>query len=147
MKLFALVFSFFSVLVLSSSMSLTRTAATIGSEAPDFTIFNKETTVRQADLKGGYVTVNFWSVADAVSRERNARLSRQSKEEGKEYIGICIDSDRELAAEIIAQDGLESASQYMISDIRKGDPVKYYEVESGLRAFEIDPYGNIQNIL
>lgn len=146
MKLLTALFSFFSVLILSSSMSLSRTSATVGSEAPDFTIYNKETTVRPADLKGKYVTVNFWSAGDAMSRERNARLSKKAAKEGREYIGICVDADRELAQEIIAQDGLESSNQYMASDIKKGDPVKYYEVESGLRTFEIDPYGLIVKV-
>lgn len=147
MKLLTLVFSFFSVLVLSSSMSLSRTEASIGSEVPDFTIYNESATVRTADLKGKYVTVNFWSTGDAVSRERNARLAREAARNGKEYIGICVDEDRILAAEILAQDGVDMKKQYMASDVKNGDPCKYYEVDSGLRAFEINQYGNICGIL
>lgn len=146
MKLLTLVFSFFSVLVLSSSMSLARTEAAIGSEAPDFTIYNKSASVRPADLKGKYVTVNFWSAEDAVSRERNARLAKEAAGNGKEYIGICVDEDRTLANEILAQDGLDMKNQYMASDVKNGDPCRYYEVHSGLRAFEIDQYGNICGI-
>ncbi len=78
MKLLTLAFSFFSILILSSSMSLTRTEAAIGSEAPDFSIANAEGSVRPADLKDTPVIVNFWSAKDAHSRERNSRVAREA---------------------------------------------------------------------
>ncbi len=127
-------------------MSLTRVEAATGNQAPDFTVYNKETSVRPADLKGKYVTINFWSASDAMSRERNSRLARQAAEAGNEFIGICVDEDRTLMQEILHSDGVSTANQYMASDVRKGDPIKSYQAESGLRAFELDPFGNIERI-
>lgn len=147
MKLLSLIFSFISVVVLSSSMSLSRVSPTVGSEAPDFAVFNKTNSIRPADYKGKYITLNFWSVKDAASRERNQRLSAECRAAGQEFVGICVDDDRSLVREIIAQDGLDATQQYMASDIRKGNPVESYEVHSGLRAFEINPFGNIERII
>lgn len=146
MKFIAWVFSFICVLVLSSSMSLTRTSATVGSEAPDFTVFNRTCSVRPADLNGKYVIVNFWSVTDPISRQRNIRLSAEAKESGSEFIGVCIDEDRTLMQEVVAQDGLDPKTQFMASDTRRGDPAGSYETHTGLRAFEINPFGNIETI-
>lgn len=128
-------------------MSLTRTEAAIGSEAPDFSIANAEGSVRPADLKDTPVIVNFWSAKDAHSRERNSRLAREAAEDGKAFIGICTDYDRELARELVAQDGLHAADQYMLADVKKGDPEKAFQLHSGLRAFEINQYGNIISII
>lgn len=147
MKLATMAFAFFSVLILSSSASLTATDVSIGSEAPDFTIANNQTSVRPQDLKGKTITVNFWSTKDAVSRERNARLARKAVKEGKEYIGICVDEDAVLAKEIIACDGLDQKNQYMSSDAKRGDPCRSYETGSGLRAYEINPLGMVDKIL
>ena len=146
MKLATLLFSFVCVVILSSSMSLSRMTAAIGSQAPDFAVYNSETSVRPADLIGKQVIINFWSSTDAVSRERNSRLAREAAASGKEFIGICVDKDRTLMQEILHIDGLETANQYMAGDMRKGNAIKSYQTENGLRAFEVDPYGNIERI-
>lgn len=147
MKVLSLLFSFICVVVLSSSMSLSRISPTVGSQAPDFALFNKTNSIRPADMQGKYLTVNFWSAKDAQSRERNQRLAKESTRTGREYIGICVDEDRTLAREIILQDGLDEKQQYMASDVRRGNPAESYEVHQGLRAFEINPFGNIERIL
>lgn len=147
MKLLSLIFSFICVVVLSSSMSLSRTSPTVGSEAPDFAVFNKTNSIRPADFKGKYITLNFWSAKDAGSRERNQRLAAECRAAGQEFVGICVDDDRSLAREIIAQDGLDATQQYMVADVRKGDPAGSYEIHNGLRAFEINPFGNIERVI
>lgn len=146
MKLLTFLFSSLCVVVLSSSISLSRVHPGIGGEAPDFAVFNKTNSVRPSDLNGKYITLNFWSAKDAVSRERNARLSRQASAEGKEYIGICVDEDRTLMQEIISQDGLDAKNQFMAADVKRGNPAQSYETHTGLRAFEINPFGNIERI-
>lgn len=147
MRLANLAFAFLSIILMSSSASLTTGEVSLGNSAPDFTISNEETSVRLQDLKGKEVMLNFWSVKDALSRERNARLSREAEKMGKEFIGICVDTDTELAQEVIRRDGLTKSNQYMSSKVRRGNPCKSYETSEGLRAFEINKLGTVTNVI
>lgn len=147
MKIIQLVFSIFSLILLSSSVSLSGKMVEIGQEVPDFTITNSEASVRTHDLRGSEITITFWSANDPQTRIINKQMASRAASIGGVHIGICMDEDVTLFREILKRDGLLSQNQFMISHVSKGNPAKSFETASQLQTFHIDPYGIIDRII
>lgn len=93
--------------------------------------------------------VNFWSASDAQSRINNRNLAVNKKVNGRDVkvVSINIDSDKELAREIVKADKIgDDVISLSGSDV-SSDVLKDYQVKSGCRTFLIDPYGNLESIL
>lgn len=138
--------SVISLVFMSSSIMPGGREARVGEEAPDFKVENPYESFRLSEATGKKVTVNFWSVHDPESRMRNARLARLHRDAHRDYVGICVDSDRQLALEVIRQDGLEPERQFMLADVKKGNPARDYETSTGLRTFTVNSYGNLEAV-
>lgn len=149
MKSWSIMLTIAFLLFLTSSISTEPTEARIGEYAPLFSIKNEDSSLNLQEMRGKYVLLSFWSLADAQSRINNAQYSSacKTKDNSKlELISINIDSDRKLWEQIIEMDNLDANSQYMSKDIVKGDILNDYYLETGNRAFLIDPNGKIKAI-
>ena len=93
-------------------------------------------------MKGEDVIVNFWSVKDAESRISNIRLAKEAERSGAKYIAMCIDSDRQLAEEVMKSDMISTDYLYF-ADRQVTDE---YQLASGTRTVKIDPYGIVAAI-
>ena len=131
------------IVALTSAISTENVPLEVGNQAPEIATFNAYgNMVRLSDMKGEDVLVNFWSIKDAESRIANIRLAREAESNGVKYMGICVDSDRELAQEVIKADQLPVEDQYFANDEIKDQ----YLVDHGTRTVKIDPYGIVAKI-
>ena len=128
---------------LTSAVSMKNVPLEVGNQAPEISITPLSgESVLLSDLKGEDVIVNFWSVKDAESRIANVRLAREAEKTGAKYIGMCIDSDRQLAAEVMNADKVSTDHLYF-ADRQVTDE---YQLASGTRTVKIDPYGIVAAI-
>lgn len=137
---------FFSVVVailFTSAVSTKNVPLEVGNQAPEISFTGSNgRTVMLSDLKGSDIIVNFWSVKDAESRIENVRLAREAEKSGAKYIGMCIDSDRQLAEEVMKADRVSTDNLYF-ADRQVTDE---YQLTSGTRFVKIDPYGIVAAI-
>ena len=129
--------------VLTSAVSMKNIPLEVGNQAPEISITHRNgETLMLSDLQGGDVIVNFWSVKDAESRIANVRLAREAERSGAKYIGMCIDSDRQLAEEVMKADRVSTEYLYF-ADRQVTDE---YQLANGTRTVKIDPYGTVAAI-
>ena len=132
-----------SMILLTSAVSTKNVPLEVGNQAPEISFTDSQgKTIMLSDMKGDDVIVNFWSVKDAESRISNVRLARQAEKSGAKYIGMCIDSDRELAAEVMKADRIPAEHLYF-ADRQVTDE---YQLAHGTRTVKIDPYGIVADI-
>ncbi|MDE6337947.1 MAG: redoxin domain-containing protein [Muribaculaceae bacterium] len=147
-KLFlSLILSVSVAAFLSSSLPNGSHSLAIGEEAPTLSLASA--THSLDSLKGQYYVVNFWSASDAQSRINNRNLAMNKKVNGRDVkvVSINIDSDKELAREIVKADKIgDDVISLSGSDV-SSDVLNDYQVKSGCRTFLIDPYGNLESIL
>lgn len=131
------------LMILTSAVSTENVPLEVGNQAPEISITKADGECFQlSDLKGKDVVINFWSVSDAESRIKNIRLASDAERSGVEYIGMCTDTDRRLAEEVMAADGVKKETQCFV-DTRIHDG---YLLEKGVRTVKIDPYGIVAAI-
>ena len=131
------------LMVLTSAVSTKNVPLEVGNQAPEISISNAEGhSVLLSDLKGEDVILNFWSAMDAESRISNVRLAREAERTGAKYIGMCIDSDRQLAEEVMKSDNVSTEHLYF-ADPQVTDE---YQLTKGTRTVKIDPYGIVAAI-
>ncbi|MDE5848062.1 MAG: redoxin domain-containing protein [Muribaculaceae bacterium] len=130
-------------LLFTSAVSTKNVPLEVGNQAPEISITHRNgETLMLSDLQGGDVIVNFWSVKDAESRIANVRLAREAERSGAKYIGMCIDSDRQLAEEVMKADRV-SIDYLYFADRQVTDE---YQLANGTRTVKIDPYGTVAAI-
>ena len=128
---------------LTSAVSTKNVPLEVGNQAPEISITGSNgESLLLSSLKGDDVIVNFWSVKDAESRISNVRLSREAEKTGAKYIGMCIDSDRKLAAEVMKADKVPTDNLYF-ADRQVTDE---YQLSKGTRTVKIEPYGIVDAI-
>ncbi|MDE7345559.1 MAG: redoxin domain-containing protein [Muribaculaceae bacterium] len=128
---------------LTSAVSTKNVPLEVGNQAPEISITDSNgESLLLSDLKGDDVIVNFWSINDAESRILNVRLAREAEKTGAKYIGMCIDSDRQLAAEVMKADRVSTDNLYF-ADRQVTDE---YQLAKGTRTVKIDPYGIVAAI-
>ena len=128
---------------LTSAVSTKNVPLEVGNQAPEISITGSNgESLLLSELKGDDVIVNFWSINDAESRISNVRLAREAERTGVMYIGMCIDSDRQLAAEVMKADGVSTDNLYF-ADRQVTDE---YQLAKGTRTVKIDPYGIVAAI-
>ncbi|MDE6017521.1 MAG: redoxin domain-containing protein [Muribaculaceae bacterium] len=128
---------------LTSAVSTKNVPLEVGNQAPEISITKVSgESMMLSELKGKEVIVNFWSVKDAESRIRNVRLAREAEIIGAKYIGMCIDSDKELASEVVKSDNLSTDNLYF-ADRQVNDE---YQLTDGTRTVKIDAYGIVSEI-
>ena len=128
---------------LTSAVSTKNVPLEVGNHAPEISITcSNGESLLLSDLKGEEVIVNFWSVNDAESRISNVRLAREAERSGVRYIGMCIDSDRQLAEEVMKADRVSTDNLYF-ADRQVTDE---YQLSKGTRTVKIDPYGIVAAI-
>ncbi len=129
--------------LLTSAVSTKNVPLEVGNQAPEISISKADgTSMMLSELKGENVIVNFWSVKDAESRISNIRLAREAERTGAKYVGMCIDSDRQLAAEVMKVDNGSDDHLYF-ADRQVTDE---YQLRKGTRTVKIDPYGIVAAI-
>ncbi|MDE5849120.1 MAG: redoxin domain-containing protein [Muribaculaceae bacterium] len=127
----------------TSAVSTKNVPLEVGNQAPEISITdNRGESHLLSELKGEDVIVNFWSVNDAESRIENVRLAREAEKSGAKYIGMCIDSDRQLAAEVMKADKISTDHLYF-ADRQVTDE---YQLTKGTRTVKIDSYGIVAAI-
>lgn len=121
----------------------------IGKEAPAITITGKRNQDFISQLNGNYILLNFWSASDPESRINNrllANLTSRTGNSGIKFVSVCTDADRHIAEEILKVDGInELTTTLFLTDITP-EVLEDFQVNSGLRSFLIDPYGNLAAI-
>ena len=138
-----LVVAVIGMLLLTSAVSTKDMPLEVGNQSPEISITaNNGESILLSELKGDEVIVNFWSVNDAESRIENVRLAREAEQSGAKYIAMCIDSDRELAAEVMKADRVSTDHLYF-ADRQVTDE---YQLANGTRSVKIDPYGIVAAI-
>lgn len=148
MKTKSIIFSFVIAAFLSSSIPSGSHSLEIGAEAPQITL-STSSADSVGQTNGKEIIVNFWSASDAMSRLANRRISMAAssdKSSDKEYISICIDSDKTLAKEIARIDGISDDVKSLFSDDVTSDVLSDYQTDKGCRTFVIDRYGNLKAI-
>lgn len=131
------------LVLFTSAVSTKNVPLEVGNQAPEISLSHKDGgSILLSDLKGKEVILNFWSVKDAESRINNIRLARDAERAGAEYIGMCIDSDRQLAEEVMKADNVEQSHLYFV-DRQVNDE---YRLAKGTRTVKIDPYGIVAAI-
>lgn len=129
--------------LLTSAVSTKNVPLEVGNQAPEVSISNTQgESVLLSEMKGDHVILNFWSVKDAESRIANIRLAKEAERTGAKYIGMCIDSDRQLAQEVMKADRLPMENLYF-ADRQVTDE---YQLSKGTRTVKIDPYGIVAAI-
>lgn len=129
--------------LLTSAVSTKNVPLEVGNQVPEISISKADgTSMMLSELKGENVIVNFWSVKDAESRISNIRLAREAERTGAKYVGMCIDSDRQLATEVMKADN-GSADHLYFADRQVTDE---YQLTKGTRTVKIDPYGIVAAI-
>ncbi|MDE6696264.1 MAG: redoxin domain-containing protein [Muribaculaceae bacterium] len=143
LKTAGVLFGLASMVVLTSAVSTKNVPLEVGIQAPEISISNTNgESILLSELKGKNVIVNFWSVKDAESRISNIRLAREAERTGAKYIGMCIDSDRQLAEEVMKVDNVDVDNLYF-ADRQVTDE---YQLSKGTRTVKIDPYGVVAAI-
>ena len=143
LKTAGVLFGLASMVVLTSAVSTKNVPLEVGIQAPEISISNTNgESILLSELKGKNVIVNFWSVKDAESRISNIRLAREAERTGAKYIGMCIDSDRQLAEEVMKVDNVGVDNLYF-ADRQVTDE---YQLSKGTRTVKIDPYGVVAAI-
>lgn len=136
-------FSVLAAILFTSAVSTKNVPLEVGNQAPEISFTGSDgQTVMLSDMKGDPIIVNFWSVKDAGSRIMNVRLAREAERSGAKYIGMCIDSDRQLAEEVMKADRVSTDNLYF-ADRQVTDE---YQLASGTRSVKIDPYGIVAAI-
>ncbi len=150
MKLSHCISVFAVSLFLSSSISGISNSLEIGKEAPGLELSAAgDSTLSLESLRGRHILVNFWSASYPASRIANLHYSRLASAISTEklaFISINVDSDEQLARQIMQLDGTESPLSFTISSLKTGS-LENYQTESGCRSFLIDPLGNLKAIL
>ncbi|MDO4334815.1 MAG: redoxin domain-containing protein [Bacteroidales bacterium] len=131
------------IVALTSAISTVNVPLEVGNQAPEFSVENSNGfTASLSEMKGQEVILNFWSIKDADSRIRNVRLARESERNGAGYISICIDSDQDIAKEVMEADGLAMENQFFANR----SIMKEYLQKEGIQTVKIDPYGIVAKI-
>ncbi len=132
-----------SLITLTSAVSTKNVPLEVGNQAPEISISHLDgSSMMLSELKGKDVIVNFWSVKDAESRISNVRLAIEAERTGAKYIGMCIDSDRQLAEEVMKADNISIDNLYF-ADRQVTDE---YQLTKGTRTVKIDSYGIVAAI-
>lgn len=127
----------FGLTLLTSAISPKNTPLEVGNQAPEISISTAAgKSFLLSELRGERVVLNFWSVKDAESRIQNIRLASIAERNGEKFVGICTDSDRELALEVMRADGVDPEMQYFAD---ASDCSMY--LPQGVSTVKLDPYG------
>ena len=125
----------------------TPTAATIGDEAPAFSVNDAQRTFALDSHKGRYTLVAFWTSEDAQSRITATEYSRWYQNTTKanvvDYAAINLDEDPVLYREIIRQDGLPNRTQYFAGPALARNLRSVYGISEHYGAVLINPSGRI----
>ena len=141
MKFKSFIFAVVVTAFLSSYIS-TDSKLKEGSTAPTIERVNGE----KLELKDGKEKlISFWSPKDASSRISNREFSNQFNQGDVEFISICIDSDEELAKEVLKCDGINAKEHIAYSEVSKR-VFKDYGVTDSPAAFLINGKGKIERI-
>lgn len=131
------------MVLLTSAVSTKNVPLEVGNQAPEISLARADgQSVLLSEMKGKEVILNFWSVKDAESRINNVRLSKEAERTGAKYIGMCIDSDRQLAKEVMKADKVSESNLYF-ADRQVTDE---YQLTKGTRTVKIDSYGIVAAI-
>lgn len=144
LMLIAGVIGFFFV---SSSFNTSGIGIAPGKLAPSLTVENEEGEVSLSKMKGKFVVLNFWSVADpegrlSVKRVQN-HLSRHKRKNKFAHIGINTEGSEELFNTIVRNDGLNPNLQYHVDGKTAKKIEKNFQLSSGVNTVVINPEGTI----
>lgn len=118
----------------------------LGRMAPDFYAVNNYGDVSAASLKGGYSVLNFWSSADAPSREAAnvyTAWQRRNPDSDLRLVSVNFDKNDALFNEIVRLDSLNPADQYHVSGDTAKAIIDNYGLKDGFGSLLIDPTGKI----
>lgn len=149
MKSWSIALAAVFLLFFSSSQITEPTEAKIGEYAPIFSISNNVEKFDLREMRGKYVLLSFWSSDDAQARIDNAQYAitmRDINDSNIKYISINTDSDKKLWKQIIEIDNLNTVSQYSSQETVKGNIIEDYHLETGNRAYLINPDGKIEAV-
>lgn len=107
---------------------------------------NRLGTVNLDSLRGRYVLVNFWDSHNAVSRIAAGeydRFLRSHRNANLRLLSVNTDDNRRLYDEIVDHDGLDPATQFHITDTRRGGTSPDFHAEQGYASYLVNPAGKV----
>lgn len=110
-------------------------------------IVTQRDTLKISELRGRYVLVNYWDSHNAISRIAAGEYDRFVREHPSLpliLISVNTDSNRELFDEIVAKDSLDRATQYHVSDARRGKSVVDFTPDEGYASYLLSPDGKLE---
>lgn len=110
------------------------------------TAVNGTGSVDISSLKGKYVLVNFWDSHNAVSRLAAGeydRFLRTHRNSNLRLLSVNTDDNRRLYDRIVSHDGLDRATQFHISDTRRGSSAPVYHASEGYASYLVNPAGKV----
>lgn len=144
MKVINFLIALFAVFVLTSSYSDRQFGANPGQKVAPIELHNSAMTANLADMKGSYVLLSFWSSNDAVSRQLCKRYDTyQRHSTSTRHVSICLDSDKALFDAIVARDGLDPKTQFILGDKAAEKLRRDYHLDGTLGTLLIGPDGRV----
>ena len=120
-----------------------------GDLAPKITLISEDSP-EILNLKDSRITlINFWSPKNPASRISNKQFSeflRVHPETEIDFITICMDSDTNLAQEVINNDGINNSTINLLRNQVADRVFKDYMVEDNYASYLIDKNGKILEI-
>lgn len=117
-----------------------------GYKAPALHVANATDSISLEELRGSYVLVNFWSVADAESRVAAGEYDALAKSmAGKQFrvLSVNTDDNERLFREIVRRDGLNDKTQYRATGTQASKLNSEYGLDGGAHSYLINPEGRI----
>lgn len=119
----------------------------VGSKAPKIETIKGLTVVNDADTLDKTTVISFWSAKKPATRIKNKELSDKfAGNPDTDFISISIDSDADLAMEVMKMDEVKTLNFLSASQVPER-VLKDYDAEKNPRAFVISPEGKISEIL
>jgi len=118
----------------------------IGHEAPDFTINDKDgKPVKLSDFRGKYVMLDFWASWCVPCRQENPNVVKQYAQfhaKGFNVLGISLDKDKSAWQKAVSDDHLDWTQTSDLNSFQ-GATETLYHIQAIPSNFLIDPQGKI----
>ncbi len=140
------------LLITTSGLNDGIKQVSIGDIAPEVNVKSSTSTAKLSNFTGHFTVISFWSSEDAESRRLcnvyQSWINAQCDDDDNKvsFVAVNFDANRELFAQIVANDGLNCNTQINVS----GDDARVireaYGLDGKLGSILVDPAGRIVSV-